>query len=61
LDLITELSTQAQKWATVPEIEIADGENLPKVQVSVKLTAFYSQFDPVDPDGGKIKVCDRIS
>ncbi|WP_342597459.1 L-glutamate gamma-semialdehyde dehydrogenase [Cyanobacterium aponinum UTEX 3222] len=60
LDLITELSTQAQKWATVPEIDMADGENLPKVQVSVKLTAFYSQFDPVDPDGGKIKVCDRI-
>ncbi|WP_330204038.1 L-glutamate gamma-semialdehyde dehydrogenase [Cyanobacterium sp. Dongsha4] len=60
LDLITELGTQAQKWATVPEIDTADGENLPKVQVSVKLTAFYSQFDPVDPEGGKIKVCDRI-
>ncbi|RMD70588.1 MAG: aldehyde dehydrogenase family protein, partial [Cyanobacteria bacterium J149] len=60
LDLITELGTRAQKWATVPEIDIADGENLPKVQVSVKLTAFYSQFDPVDPEGGKIKVCDRI-
>jgi len=60
LDLITELGTQAQKWATVAEIDTADGENLPKVQVSVKLTAFYSQFDPVDPEGGKIKVCDRI-
>lgn len=60
LDLITELGTQAQKWAIVPEIDTADGEILPKVQVSVKLTAFYSQFDPVDPEGGKIKVCDRI-
>lgn len=60
LDLITQLGTQAQKWATVPEIDTADGENLPKVQVSVKLTAFYSQFDPVDPEGSKIKVCDRL-
>lgn len=60
LNLITQLSEQAQKWSTVPEIDTADGENLPKVQVSVKLTAFYSQFDPIDPEGGKLKVCDRI-
>lgn len=60
LDLITQLSTQAQKWSIIPEIDTADGENLAKVQVSVKLTAFYSQFDPIDPEGSKIKVCDRI-
>ena len=60
LELITQLSNQAQKWANIPEIDTADGENLPKVQVSVKLTAFYSQFDPIDPEGGKVKVCDRI-
>jgi RHH-type proline utilization regulon transcriptional repressor/proline dehydrogenase/delta 1-pyrroline-5-carboxylate dehydrogenase len=60
LDLITQLSEQAQKWQTIPEIDTADGENLPKVQVSVKLTAFYSQFDPIDPEGSKLKVCDRI-
>ncbi len=60
LDLITQLSQQAQKWANIPEIDDADGENLPKVQVSVKLTAFYSQFDPIDPEGSKVKVCDRI-
>jgi RHH-type proline utilization regulon transcriptional repressor/proline dehydrogenase/delta 1-pyrroline-5-carboxylate dehydrogenase len=60
LNLITQLSQQAQKWANIPEIDDADGENLPKVQVSVKLTAFYSQFDPIDPEGSKVKVCDRI-
>jgi RHH-type proline utilization regulon transcriptional repressor/proline dehydrogenase/delta 1-pyrroline-5-carboxylate dehydrogenase len=60
LDLITQLSTQAQKWSIIPEIDTADGENLAKVQVSVKLTAFYSQFDPIDPEGGKLMVCDRI-
>ncbi|MGY6530417.1 MAG: L-glutamate gamma-semialdehyde dehydrogenase [Cyanobacterium sp.] len=60
LELITQLSNQAQKWSTIPEIDTADGENLAKVQVSVKLTAFYSQFDPIDPEGSKVKVCDRI-
>jgi len=59
-ELITQLSNQAQKWSTIPEIDTADGEDLAKVQVSVKLTAFYSQFDPIDPEGSKVKVCDRI-
>ncbi|MEA5418040.1 L-glutamate gamma-semialdehyde dehydrogenase [Spirulina sp. CCNP1310] len=60
LELITELSQAAQKWPTIPQIDEADGEALPKVQVSVKLTAFYSQFDPLDPAGSREKVCDRI-
>ncbi|MFS8852778.1 L-glutamate gamma-semialdehyde dehydrogenase [Synechococcus sp. R5-16] len=32
----------------------------PVPQVSVKLTAFYSQFDPIDPLGAKAKVGERI-
>ncbi|MEN9203856.1 MAG: L-glutamate gamma-semialdehyde dehydrogenase [Thermostichus sp. DG02_1_bins_55] len=32
----------------------------PVPQVSVKLTAFYSQFDPFDPEGAKAKVGERI-
>ena len=60
LDLMQQLSAQAQKWSEVAEIDSADGESLPQVQVSVKLTAFYSQFDPIDPQGSKEKVCDRI-
>jgi RHH-type proline utilization regulon transcriptional repressor/proline dehydrogenase/delta 1-pyrroline-5-carboxylate dehydrogenase len=60
LELITTLSEQSQKWAKVAEIDEAEGEKLSKVQVSVKLTAFYSQFDPIDPEGSKAKVCDRI-
>lgn len=60
LDLMEQLSQEAQKWSTVPEIDIADGEKIPRVQVSVKLTAFYSQFDPLDPQGSKERVCDRI-
>ncbi len=60
LELIEQLTQQAQKWSRVEGIDLADGEELPQVQVSVKLTAFYSQFDPLDPVGSKQKVCDRI-
>ncbi|EKV02095.1 delta-1-pyrroline-5-carboxylate dehydrogenase [Leptolyngbya sp. PCC 7375] len=35
-------------------------ERLPNAQVSVKLTAFYSQFDPLDPVGTQAKVSERI-
>lgn len=60
IDLVETLTQQSQKWSKVGEIDEAEGESLPKVQVSVKLTAFYSQFDPIDPEGSKARVCDRI-
>jgi RHH-type transcriptional regulator, proline utilization regulon repressor / proline dehydrogenase / delta 1-pyrroline-5-carboxylate dehydrogenase len=60
LDLIQQLSEKAKSWKRVEGIDLADGEALPQAQVSVKLTAFYSQFDPLDPVGSKAKVGDRI-
>ena len=60
LDLIEQLTQQAQSWKRKEGIDLADGEELSQVQVSVKLTAFYSQFDPLNPVGSKEKVCDRI-
>lgn len=60
MDLITQLSAAAQRWSTIDQIDRADGEPLPPVQVSVKLTAFYSQFDPLDAQGSQAKVSDRI-
>ncbi len=60
LDLMEQLTQEAKHWSTVSEIDQAGGEDLPRVQVSVKLTAFYSQFDPLDPEGSKKRVCDRI-
>ncbi|MCX7594361.1 MAG: proline dehydrogenase family protein, partial [Fischerella sp.] len=60
LDLMQQLQEASKNWATVPLIDEADGEKLPKVQVSVKLTAFYSQFDPLDALGSEQRVSDRI-
>ncbi|MGD1953611.1 MAG: L-glutamate gamma-semialdehyde dehydrogenase [Leptolyngbyaceae cyanobacterium] len=34
--------------------------HLPNAQVSVKLTAFYSQFDPLDPVGTQARVGERV-
>ncbi|NJN85585.1 MAG: L-glutamate gamma-semialdehyde dehydrogenase [Leptolyngbyaceae cyanobacterium SL_7_1] len=60
LELISQLTQAARSWSTIPQIDEADGEALPKVQVSVKLTAFYSQFDPLDVEGSQARVSDRI-
>ncbi len=60
LDLMEQLVEASKNWLPVPAIDLADGEPLPKVQVSVKLTAFYSQFDPLDAKGSEERVSDRI-
>ncbi len=59
LELITQPTAAAKHWPDVPGIDAADGQPLPKVQVSVKLTAFYSQFDPLDVTGSQAKVSER--
>ncbi|MEM8720472.1 MAG: L-glutamate gamma-semialdehyde dehydrogenase [Cyanobacteria bacterium P01_G01_bin.39] len=60
LDLIEQLTEKAKSWKRQEGLDLAAGEELSQVQVSVKLTAFYSQFDPLDPVGSKEKVSDRI-
>ncbi|HEY9780879.1 MAG TPA: L-glutamate gamma-semialdehyde dehydrogenase [Leptolyngbyaceae cyanobacterium] len=60
VDLMTQLATAAKNWKPVAAIDVADGEELAQVQVSVKLTAFYSQFDPLDAQGSEERVSDRI-
>ena len=56
LDLMKQLTDAAKGWKTMPQIDSADGVELPKVQVTMKLTAFYSQFDPLDVAGSREKV-----
>lgn len=60
LELMQQLVAASKNWKAIPAIDEADGEQLPKVQVSVKLTAFYSQFDPLDAEGSEQRVSDRI-
>ncbi|MDF5734677.1 MULTISPECIES: L-glutamate gamma-semialdehyde dehydrogenase [unclassified Nostoc] len=60
LELMQQLVEASKSWTAIPAIDEADGELIPKVQVSVKLTAFYSQFDPLDAKGSEERVSDRI-
>jgi RHH-type proline utilization regulon transcriptional repressor/proline dehydrogenase/delta 1-pyrroline-5-carboxylate dehydrogenase len=50
LEVMEHLATATKTW---PQPQ-------PVPQVSVKLTAFYSQFDPIDPMGAKARVGERI-
>ncbi len=59
-ELIQQLTERAKTWQRKEGVDLIDQEELAQVQVSVKLTAFYSQFDPLDPEGSKNQVCDRI-
>ena len=59
-DLMAQLAAASKSWKNVALIDEADGEALSKVQVSVKLTAFYSQFDPLDDKGSEEKVVSHI-
>lgn len=59
-ELMGKLSEASQQWSTVPQIDTADGKDLAKAQVTMKLTAFYSQFDPLDVEGSQVKVGNRI-
>ena len=47
----------------MPPRDLIDRDDLgpiPRVNVSVKLSALYSQFDPIDPDGTSRAVRDRL-
>lgn len=59
-ELMEKLAAAAQNWPTVEQIDRADGQPLPKAQVSVKLTAFYSQFSALDEKGSRDKVSGYI-
>ena len=51
--MISELSHHARDWPTIEQIDLADGQPIPRVNVSVKLSSIYSQFDSIDPEGTK--------
>jgi RHH-type proline utilization regulon transcriptional repressor/proline dehydrogenase/delta 1-pyrroline-5-carboxylate dehydrogenase len=48
-DLLNGLSATVNSWPEVPKIDRDDRGPIPRVNVSVKLSALYSQFDPIDP------------
>ncbi|MBI3409658.1 MAG: L-glutamate gamma-semialdehyde dehydrogenase [Planctomycetes bacterium] len=60
LHLVEGLSPQVNAW---PNIDLIDRDHqgpLPRVNVSIKLSSLYSQFDPIDPAGTSAAVRDRL-
>jgi RHH-type proline utilization regulon transcriptional repressor/proline dehydrogenase/delta 1-pyrroline-5-carboxylate dehydrogenase len=51
LHLVEGLSRAVNAWPAVDLIDRDERGPLPRVNVSVKLSSLYSQFDPIDPDG----------
>ncbi|HTU92736.1 MAG TPA: proline dehydrogenase family protein [Gemmataceae bacterium] len=60
LELIHGLSRQVNTWKGNDLIDRDKDGPLPRVNVSVKLSALYSQFDPIDPEGTSRAVRRRL-
>jgi RHH-type proline utilization regulon transcriptional repressor/proline dehydrogenase/delta 1-pyrroline-5-carboxylate dehydrogenase len=56
LHLIEGLATAVAKMPSRELIDFDDQGPIARVNVSVKLSALYSQFDPIDPDGTSLAV-----
>ncbi|HEX3314869.1 MAG TPA: L-glutamate gamma-semialdehyde dehydrogenase [Gemmataceae bacterium] len=60
LRLVEGLARTVNAWPKVDLIDRDPYGDLARVNVSVKLSSLYSQFDPIDPDGTMAIVKDRL-
>lgn len=60
LELLHGLCDRVNAWPAVDQIDRDPYGPLPRVNVSIKLSSLYSQFDPIDPDGTCAAVCARL-
>ena len=59
-DLLNGLPPIINAMPEIPSIDRDDAGPIPRVNVSVKLSALFSQFDPIDPEGTSKVVRDRL-
>jgi len=60
LDLIGGLAPHVNNWPENPQIDCDEFGPMPRVNVSLKLSALDSQFRPVDPVGTAARVKERL-
>lgn len=58
--LIHQLSDVASQWDAVPLIDQAPWGSLPRVNISIKLSAIVAKLDPIDPAGAMTTVLERL-
>lgn len=59
-ELIESLANEAASWADDPILDFDDQGRIPRVNVSVKVSALYSQFDPLAFDESVEKAAMRL-
>ena len=60
LDLVEQISPTVNRWPECPQIDRSEFEPLPRVNVSVKLSALDCRFDSIDPAGTLERVARRL-
>jgi RHH-type proline utilization regulon transcriptional repressor/proline dehydrogenase/delta 1-pyrroline-5-carboxylate dehydrogenase len=60
LALIEHLGGEAQTWPAIPLLDRDANGPIPRVNVSLKVSALYSQFDPINPNGSAAAVKHRL-
>ncbi len=60
IDLIRNIASTVNAWPEVPQADRGSFTALPRVNVSVKLSALDSQFDAIDPQGTTERVAARL-
>ncbi|HEY8416657.1 MAG TPA: proline dehydrogenase family protein, partial [Limnochordales bacterium] len=60
LELLEALTARAPAWPKHDQVDTAPWGPLPRVNVSVKLSALYSQLDPIDPETSTRAVLARL-
>ncbi len=60
IDLFNHLGREARAWPDDPILDRAPWGRLPKVNISIKLSAIVAKFDPIDPEAATAAVLDRL-
>lgn len=60
IEALAILGRESASWPTTPVLERDHFGPVPRVNLSIKLSALYSQLDPVDPDGAYRAVAGRL-
>jgi len=60
LELIETLAQEAKSWPPVEQIDCDERGEIPKVNISVKISALYSQILPTDPQRAITHLCARL-
>jgi RHH-type proline utilization regulon transcriptional repressor/proline dehydrogenase/delta 1-pyrroline-5-carboxylate dehydrogenase len=60
LDLLESIAPEAVNWPLDPLIDTDNRGRIPRVNLSIKLSALDSQFDAIDPDGTMRRVGSRL-